>query len=335
MTTELDRSRFDIIQRIGMATGVGLFYTEGTVSVTSTAVELSDAIFPITPNDTSWRMEFYGDLKKHDVTTLTDNNSFVLSAAVTNNLPAGTRYMLYRVKDEELLKIDAAIRAGLNQYYHPTSLVPQIGKHQWSFLFPTMKMELASGQRFYDTPPDWGRPHGDITFSGAENSFYDPIKHVSRRTIETMEPVSDSTGTPTCYAVYNKSNAGIGPQRKQLGFHQTPDQDYEVSIEYEAAQRNLTNVQPYPLGGEAHAEGITLSCIHKAHEIIDGVSHPDTVNARAAFIDRLAADVAADLQNAPRFLGTNEQRYAGEEAYDFESLVYNKILVTGDITYSG
>jgi hypothetical protein len=110
--------------------------------------------------------------------------------------------------------------------------------------------------------------------------------------------------------------------------HPTPDSAYELTTQYQALARRLTEEHPYALGGQAHGPLLLASVLSVAElreSGTDGAMYEK-------FRERLAASVARDHQRGGKLLGYNSNGHTAIRGRgmlrDLGGLYYN------DVTYS-
>lgn len=124
----------------------------------------------------------------------------------------------------------------------------------------------------YDMPDDFGGLEGKITFS--EN--YGPsIKKVGENSIRELRQGTNKYGKPEMAAVrVKKGFDGTEGQRYEMLLWPMPDDEYTLSYTKIAMFNKLTNDNPYPLGGVAHAETIKASCLAAAENYEEDTKGP-------------------------------------------------------------
>ena len=190
---------------------------------------------------------------------------------------------------------------GLRRYYSPPA-VDEYGPHVWSFMYPTIPMKTCANQQWYPAPDGFTgdiNDAGGITYSGTSKS-YRPIRITSASHMRSLSSAeSESTGYPRYAAVRPKSDRGETEQEWEIGFHPIPDAEYEFEYQCHMAPYMLTEERPYPLGGQAHSQGILFSVLAAA-EAYEFDRQGDHYNR---FIEQLKADIAMDQRRAPATLG--------------------------------
>lgn len=195
--------------------------------------------------------------------------------------------------------IDEAIRRGLAMYYHPPIAPGQTQVYVWSWLRPVWYMQTVSDQRRYDLPDCFERFDGRLFFRGSMQQNYPPIELTSLQMVSELESGGGEAGTPTLAALEPVLGNGTEAQRYVLVLHPTPDSSYDLGAVIVAKQTMLSTSNPVPLGGDSHAELLTLACLAKLDEILD--------NGQSTYMQqfamRLAADIGMDIRRGGNYFG--------------------------------
>lgn len=228
--------------------------------------------------------------------------------------------------------VDDVIEDGLRQYYQPPA-VDQFGPHVWSFMYPTKTIKTVGDQRWYPLPEDFSHLNGAsaITYTDSSNR-YSPLNITSESRLRELENTEgESTGRPRFVAVRMVEMRGEAGQEWEIGFHPTPDDSYEYSYQYYAAPYMVTEDRPYPLGGQAHSQGILLSCLAAAEQY----EYETRGEHYAAFIEQLKADIAHDARRGPNTLGYGGVTRRGGWSDRYGWPRDSSWLATQKVTYNG
>lgn len=208
--------------------------------------------------------------------------------------------------DEQFEAVQEVIDEGVRQYYFPPPLPAEYAAgpmhaHEWSWMRPVHRFEAQGNQRRYPLPEDFERPIGDLCYVSTENDFYTPIKWTSASRLRKLEYQSNFTTYPQYAAIEPDESQGDGPQLLVLVLHPTPDAPYELSFQYQAIAKRLTEEHPYPLGGQIHGRGFLQSCLASAELRQNGAEGP----MFAKFMQILAGNIARDHERGAALLGYN------------------------------
>jgi hypothetical protein len=119
----------------------------------------------------------------------------------------------------------------------------------------------------------------------------------------------ERTGSPRTVQV----EAFRGPQDENVGQRfelvvwPVADQEYSVRVTYDIQPDAITAENPFPYGGEAHAETFLQACVAAAELQRDGVQGPQA----AEYMARLATSVSVDRRAKPTHYGYNADRSDG------------------------
>lgn len=200
------------------------------------------------------------------------------------------------------------LAAALRDFYEPDILPGEREKHQWSFLMPTKRFQLAAGEWKYTLPADFAMLNGPIAYARGEDTVYPTIAIVGPQHIYKRQQQDDAAGRPSMAAVEVKAPDGTGPTRYELIVYPTSDSDYEVALSYKVNPYTLANDEDLPLGGQPHAQTLIDACLARCavfDELNDGQD-------AARFIEKLRSSISHDRRlSAPETLGTNVDRSDG------------------------
>lgn len=228
----------------------------------------------------------------------------------------------------ETEKVRQVIRRGYRLYLYPET-IDGVRQHEWSWIRPTMTFKTAADEKYYLLSDDFERVHGEIHFTVNSQSGYPSLKHIPYGSIQELRSETDFTSHPSFFATRRIGSDGQDWQRQELVLEPTPDAEYELTYEYIANQREMSETHPYPLGGDAQAELLLTACLSMAEYEVTrryGANHDH-------YKGLLITAIAADLQRAPRFLGYNGNggpRYFGSRgdarragAIGYRTITYN------------
>ena len=207
---------------------------------------------------------------------------------------------------DETDQIDEIIYSGLRQFYHPPAVPGERIGYKWSFLEPVTTLSTVDGTEDYTLPASFGGMLGPLTYAAADNRWY-PVDLTGEYRIRILRQrdFNSLKSYPQAAAVRAKTSNGSDGQRFELLVWPKPDDAYTLSYKYHAIQAKLTTSNPYPLGGQMHAETILESCLAIAEQRMENQSGVHSQK----FVERLTASVAHDkLYNTPERGGYNADR---------------------------
>lgn len=217
----------------------------------------------------------------------------------------GPTWSSYSADDQA--QVDLTIDAGLRSFYDPLPLPGEKESHVWSFRTPVLSLPLVADQLDYDLPDDFAGLVDHRAYlspddqSWTEINVTNPIRMLNLRQRDTAA----YSGAPTLVAVQVKNTNGQTPTRWQLMVWPAPDSDYSVRMRYSSSPYQLSAGQPYPLGGQPHAETIREAVLAAAEREFDG----ELGIHNQQFAMRLLSSVSIDRRaSGPAYLGYNADR---------------------------
>lgn len=209
---------------------------------------------------------------------------------------------------EQLDDVDDAIKSGESNFY-------QCAGHVWSFLRPLLPLAVVADTADYTLPADFGG------FIGGKLAW-SPEDH--RREAVTLIPVDRLLSKrqrgalvaiatePTYAATCPLPSDGTGGQRSQLMLFPTPTADATLTAPYYSNPYAIADDQPYPLGGQPHADTLMELMLAAAE-----LKFNDMIGQHAAqAAKRLEASIFIDRKlSGTRSFGYNGNR-SGCDSYD-------------------
>lgn len=140
--------------------------------------------------------------------------------------------------------------------------------YEWSFLQPVYPATIAEGESSVLLPAELNGPTGRAWVSSPDGrTRFGRLDFVSDdRVLAALAAEPDRTGRPTMLAV-TPASAGAGAgrtQRKKLICFPAVNADFVIEAKYTVIGDVLTEVMPYALGADAHAETIIAACLSAA-----------------------------------------------------------------------
>ena len=164
------------------------------------------------------------------------------------------------------------------------------------------------GRESYVLPDDFGALYGPFVMRPGTTTYFGPITSVPQSQILQAKQRSEYFNAPSNYAIRPKAYDATDGQRHEVLFWPTPDANYEMTYQYYANPNKLTTSNKYPLGGMAHSETITLSCLSKAEQALnDGVTNGIPDYYANKYRESLATSIVFDRNaNTPDSVGYND-----------------------------
>lgn len=195
-------------------------------------------------------------------------------------------------------RVERILEMGLGRFYNPPVLPGERERWQWSFLTPTVNLQLETGVSTYDLPQNFVMFEGALTHAPGVTILYPKIRETGAERVRYELQNSGATGRPFMYGVRVKNNSGVGGTQWEMVVYPIPDEDYQV----QGAMR-INPVVPgadgdLPLGGQPHDQTVIEACLAEwelfdeyagqAHQIrfmeclISSVSHDRNVSSPKA-----------------------------------------------------
>ena len=228
----------------------------------------------------------------------------------------------------QIVDIDFCVASGLRCFYFPPG-IDQDGSYDWSFLTPTVTLDLPAGTDIIPMPDDFGGFDGDVTLlTTGSNAMPWKIQWRNEAALRQMYAVTPTeTGPPMfCAELPLKGTTGTQGQRWDMMLFPLADQDYTIQFAYYINPDYLSGAFPYAYGGAPHAETILESCLAIAEQRRDDAMSVHT----AKFKERLQASISMDRRNKPQKLGRNRDR-SDDIGWNREDIHY----AAGAATYNG
>lgn len=196
--------------------------------------------------------------------------------------------------------LNAVLATALRRFYF------QAG-HEWTFLKPLTTLTLVTGEKSIPLPEDFGGFEGRAVISlGSSNGGYWPIEQVASEQIRARYSMATTaSGRPMCFADEPRRNVTeTRSSRNNLLVYPLPDNDYRFECTYSILPEFLTEKNPWPYGGAAHAETLKAGVRAAAEMFEDAEDGPQGANYAIAIM----ASIAYDRRHQPKTLGLNSDR---------------------------
>lgn len=260
-----------------------------------------------------------------------------MSLAVTYaSLLADVGYFLGYGRDPEKwdadqkANVEMAVVTGYRQFLTPPAAPGKQASYHWTFLKPSLDINLVADVRDYMLPEGFQYFEGDLHHVTNTDSFW----AIQRRAVGDIlqlrsEAGGTITGRPTYAAVRPLPANGVNPQRFELLIYPTPNDSYTLRGLAKVGPPALSDVNQHPYGGDAHAETLRQACLAAAERDIDDAPQG---NHQAEYGKQLAASIDADARLRPSNLGYAGDGPQGVSWRDAQSAVY---ATWNGVTYKG
>lgn len=218
---------------------------------------------------------------------------------------------------------------GLRMFYYPQQLGDEFA-YTWTFLRPNQPMQLESGQAEYSLPPNFDTFFGSINYDNRDsNEGYPPIKVTNFQRIQRFRSNEDITGPPVWAALIIKRTDQQRPQEQNVVFYPTPNSSYRIHFQFHALPDTVDANNPFPLGGDRHAETIMSAILAAAENQLDDDGFG---NHYQKFLTHLQSSIAADIKRSGDHLGYNDNF---SEVPEGSRSDLHRILISGRPLYNG
>lgn len=198
--------------------------------------------------------------------------------------------------------INRDLKCGLAWFYWPEPLPGEKSSYEWSFLKPEFTFSVASGDREFELPDDFGWIDGSLYLVDS-GRFAQALEQVGLARIDlAFSQQENATGTPLYFCILpHKETTGNAGTRHLIRFFPEPNGSFNLSMRYSVVPDNLTDSFPYALGGAQHADTIRAACLAAAEL--------DEDKAKGAqwelFVGQLRKSVSLDRKLLPAKMGYN------------------------------
>ncbi len=188
--------------------------------------------------------------------------------------------------------VEQILERGLARFYDPPVLPGERDKHQWSFLTPTITIDLVASQYAYPLPHGFASFMGPLMYAPGQNDFYPPIEIMGAEEVQRRLGYSDDTGRPCIGGIRVLNSIDIHKTAWELIVHPVPDAAYQVK-----GQAKLNPVLPGEsddvlLGGQPHENTIIEACLAETVAFLDDLD--DGGSSERRFLEFLASSISHD-----------------------------------------
>jgi hypothetical protein len=179
------------------------------------------------------------------------------------------------------------LESGLRTFYWP--IAPNGERYRWSFLRPYTQIK-TTGPTGAPLPRDFGGLISELQYQ--TNEGIGKIVRVSDQEILSHYARGQLTGDPRYYAIRPRQFANDMGTPYELMLHPTPTSSITLLFRYAVIPPPLSDSNPYPYGGELHAETITEACLAAAERILEDGEGVHTKR----WLECLATSIAIDRE---------------------------------------
>jgi hypothetical protein len=180
------------------------------------------------------------------------------------------------------------LESGLRTFYWP--IAPTGERYAWSFMRPYSQIRVEGQAELL--PADFGGGLELLQFG--EDTRVGRIKRVSDQEILSAFANGQLTGDPRYFAIRPRAFAHDIGTRYEILLHPLPQEATTLSFSYSVIPAPLSDTNPYPYGGDLHAETITEACLAAAERILEDA---EGVHSKR-FLECLAVSIAIDREIA-------------------------------------
>ena len=153
--------------------------------------------------------------------------------------------------------VERVLKSALSRFYDP-SVEP---KHFWSFLTPTLTIDLIEGQYAYDLPSNFVSFESDLYHAPGSNDWYPPIRLMGADEVQRRLAESDDDGRPCAAGVRVKHAQSVSATAWELVVHPTPDANYQVKVATKINPTLPGQDGDVPIGGQPHDQTLIEACL--------------------------------------------------------------------------
>jgi len=142
---------------------------------------------------------------------------------------------------------------------YPQTIPGERIPHTWSFLEQTTTIVTAASDYDYTLPGDYGSFVGQH-MTWPSGSAYDPPYRTNDTHILLLRQHQTTSGRPECFATRWRAQVKGSNQSQELIFWPTPDAVYTLTYKYAVLTNELSEANPYPLGGMRMSQLVLEAC---------------------------------------------------------------------------
>jgi hypothetical protein len=206
---------------------------------------------------------------------------------------------------EQQADVRRVMQIGVNLFTQPAEAKGVPAGYEWTFLRPTIDLELASGADSLPLPAEVAGLDGKVTVV-SETGGYCPVAVTNAGMVQVLRARSPTlAGRPDCCAVRPLRGTGADRgQRFELAVYPAADAAYTLRAAVVLVPDALSGARPFAYGGAVHAETLRAAVVAAAELFKDDTRGPRWQH----FQERLAVSVALDRGRAGERHGYNGDR---------------------------
>jgi hypothetical protein len=157
----------------------------------------------------------------------------------------------------------------------------------------------------------------DLTFYPGPDQWYPSVKQRHDTTVRKLETENTEFGRPCFYSVRTDRFDPTVGSRKSLAFYPAPDAAYVLRVPMILRPVDLSEANPYPIGGEMLSQVILEACLASAEHNYEEREHVH----EKRFLEMIALAIRNDMErSSPTSLGPDAPRgeYGNRSVFDYD-----------------
>jgi hypothetical protein len=157
----------------------------------------------------------------------------------------------------------------------------------------------------------------DLTFYPGPDQWYPSVKQRHDTTVRKLETENTEFGRPCFYSVRTDRFDPTVGSRKSLAFYPAPDAAYVLRVPMILRPVDLSDANPYPIGGEMLSQVILEACLASAEHNYEEREHVH----EKRFLEMIALAIRNDMErSSPTSLGPDAPRgeYGNRSVFDYD-----------------
>jgi hypothetical protein len=157
----------------------------------------------------------------------------------------------------------------------------------------------------------------DLTFYPGPDQWYPSVRQRHDTTVRRLETENTEFGRPCFYSVRTDRFDPTVGSRKSLAFYPAPDAAYVLRVPMILRPVDLSEANPYPIGGEMLSQVILEACLAAAEHNYEEREHVH----EKRFLEMIALAIRNDMErSSPTSLGPDAPRgeYGNRSVFDYD-----------------